>query len=347
MGSQTRLLAAPDKFRGSLTAVQAAHAIASGAARSGWSARELPLADGGEGTLDALGGANRRTVATGPLGAPADAPWRLDGGVAVVEMAKASGLALVGSAEDNDPLGASTRGTGELIAAALEEGAQRIIVAVGGSATSDGGLGAVEVLRNRAPFGVSVQVACDVETRFVDAAAVYGPQKGATSEEVEILTARLHALVERYRREFGIDVSSLRGAGAAGGLAGGLAALGAELVPGFELVAAAVGLDTELSRVDAVVTGEGLLDETSFAGKVVGEVVKMAAERGMPVLVIAGDVAPDVTAPTTTISLVERFGADLAWREPEEAVARAVAAAFGDGGIPALLTMKEIEVIEV
>src|SRR5262245_729700 len=162
-------LAVPDKFRGSLTASQAARALALGA---GGECRELPLADGGEGTLEVLGGPNRSTRVTGPLGDPVDAEWRLDGGIAVIETARASGLALAGGADRNDPVNATTRGAGELIAAALAEGAREVVVAVGGSATTDGGLGAVEALGGER-FRVPVRVACDVLTLFADAAAVF------------------------------------------------------------------------------------------------------------------------------------------------------------------------------
>ncbi len=141
-----RVLAAPDKFRGTLTASEAAAAIAAGAARAGWEATRLPLADGGEGTLDVLGGGNRSTVVTGPLGAPVEAAWRLDDGVALIEAAQACGLSLAGGAEGNDPLRATSRGVGELIAAAVAAGAERVVVTVGGVASTDGGVGAVEAL---------------------------------------------------------------------------------------------------------------------------------------------------------------------------------------------------------
>src|SRR5205823_3062176 len=150
--------------------------------------RELPLADGGEGTLDALGGANRLSRVTGPLGEPVEAEWRLGHGDAVIEMARASGLTLAGGRERNDPLAATARGTGELIAAAIAAGAERILVAVGGSATTDGGLGAVEAL-GWEPFRTEVEVACDVRTPFLEAARVFGPQKGADPAQVEELTA--------------------------------------------------------------------------------------------------------------------------------------------------------------
>ncbi|HZR92951.1 MAG TPA: glycerate kinase [Gaiellaceae bacterium] len=325
------LVAAPDKFRGSIAAPAAARAIAAGAEAAGWTARELPLADGGEGTLDALGGPNRTTVVTGPLGTPVQAGWRLEDGRAVVEMARASGLALAGGAEANDPLRATTRGTGELIAAAIEAGAREILVGVGGSAATDGGLGAVEALAELAPFparGVAVRVACDVTTRFSEAARVYGPQKGASPEQVRHLSERLHELARRYRVELGVDVEQLAGAGAAGGLAGGLAALGAELAPGFELVAEAVGLDAALAGADLVVTGEGRVDETSFAGKVVGGVASRAAARGLDVLVVAGEVAAQLPAGVTGISLLERFGASRAWRDTALCIAEAVTASL-------------------
>jgi glycerate kinase len=172
------VLCCPDKFRGSLTAQEAAAAFALGVERSGRTALRLPLADGGEGTLDVLcPAASDRHWArvTGPLGAPTDAEWGLRGETAVVEMARASGLALVDGA--NDPLRATTYGTGELIRAALDSGARHVIVAVGGSATVDGGLGALEALEFDLR-GAEIVVACDVSTTFVDAACVFGPQKG-------------------------------------------------------------------------------------------------------------------------------------------------------------------------
>ena len=191
----------------------------------------LPLADGGEGTLDALvaarGGSRRHATVTGPLGDPVDAEWALlPGGVAVVEMAQASGLALVPRVRD--PLRASTRGTGELIAAAIRAGARRVIVGVGGSATTDGGLAAWRRWAGRSARS-PVSVACDVTTPFLDAATVFAPQKGATVAQVGLLTRRLASLAEQYEQRTGVDVRTLPGAGAAGGLAGGLAAIGAEL----------------------------------------------------------------------------------------------------------------------
>jgi glycerate kinase len=303
-----RLLAAPDKFRGTLTARQAAAAIAGGAARAGWVVDELPLADGGEGTLDVLGGGNRRTVVTGPLEEPVEAAWRLeDDGTALVEAALACGLILAGGPERNDPLRATSRGVGELVAAAVAAGAARIVVAVGGVASTDGGAGALEALP--LPLPVPLEVACDVEARFLDAADVFAPQKGATPAQVAVLRERLARL----------DVPDLPGAGAAGGLAGGLAAAGARLLPGFDLVAARLGLDERLARAALVVTGEGLVDATSLTGKVVGRVLARAEAAEVDALVLAGDLVPGT--PIDAVTLVERYGPERALAEPAECLA--------------------------
>jgi glycerate kinase len=290
-------IACPDKFRGTLSAQAASACIEAGLRRSGYEdVRALPLADGGEGTLDvlvaALGGARRRTRVTGPLGETVDAEWGvLPDRVAVVEMARASGLALV--AGHNDPLRATTRGTGELIAAAARGGATRVVVCVGGSATTDGGLGALDAL-GWSLHGLDVTVACDVTTTFLDAARVYGPQKGASVAQVALLGRRLERLAELYVSRTGVDVTSISGSGAAGGLAGGLAAIGARLEPGFDVVADAVGLPELLTGADLVVTGEGRLDATSLEGKVVGGVLEWARELGTPhVAVIVGQASED------------------------------------------------------
>jgi glycerate kinase len=289
-------IVAPDKFRGSLTAAEAADAMAAGVEAAGFESRRIPLADGGEGTLDALlaarGGSVRSATVTGPLGDPVEAQWALlPDGTGIIEMARASGLPLVQGR--NDPLRASTRGTGELINAALRGGARRVVVGVGGSATTDGGLAAVEAL-GWSLSGQDVTVACDVSTPFLEAAAVYGPQKGATSAQVELLTRRLARLASAYRDRTGVDVTVLEGGGAAGGLAGGLAAIGAQLEPGFDVVARAAGLDRALEGADLVVTGEGRLDRTSFEGKVVGGVLEWAADEGVDNrVVIVGQATPE------------------------------------------------------
>jgi glycerate kinase len=308
-----QLLAAPDKFRGTLTARDAAAAIAAGAGRAGWTAHELPLADGGEGTLDVLGGGNRRTIVTGPLGEPIEAEWRLEeDGTAIVEAALACGLALAGGPQRNDPLGATSRGVGELVAAALAAGARRIVVGVGGVASTDGGVGAAEALRTALPLTVPLDVACDVQAHLLEAAEVFAPQKGATAEQVGVLRERLAAL----------DVPDPPGAGAAGGLAGGLAAVGARLLPGFELVADRLGLGARLAEADLVVTGEGLLDATSFTGKVVGGVLARATAIGTATLVVAGDVSDAVGV--DAVSLVARYGRERVFAQPAECLSEAV-----------------------
>jgi len=173
--------------------------------------------------------------------------------------------------------------------------------------------------------GVVVEVACDVQTTFVDAASVFAPQKGASGEDVAELTSRLRRLADRYRRELGADVEAVPGSGAAGGLAGGLAALGAVLAPGFQLVSAAVGLDRALAECDVVVTGEGQLDETSFAGKVVGGVVERAAHAGVRALAIVGNASVNSPPGLVSVALVERFGRERSWSAPLDCIAEATA----------------------
>lgn len=326
-----RLVAAPDKFRGTARAADVAAAIGRAATAAGWACDELPLADGGEGTLEVLGGANRTTLVTGPLGDSVRAGWQLRERRAVIEMATASGLELVGGAPGNDPVAASTYGTGELISAAIDAGARRILVGVGGSATTDGGLGALRALYPLTRLrGLDVQVACDVRTGFVDAADLFAPQKGATPAQVELLRRRLQRLAQVYRDEHDVDVLSLPGAGAAGGLAGGLAAAGARLVEGFDLVAEEVGFDDVLEDADLVITGEGFLDEQSFDGKVVGGVVERAAQLGVPVLVIAGEVYDDAATRVNAVSLVERFGETKAMNDPLACIEAVVSAQLSD-----------------
>ena len=319
-----RVVAAVDKFKGTASAAAVAQAIGHACWELGHDCIEVALADGGEGTLDALGGPNRTSTVTGPLGDPVEAEWRFHRGTAVIEMARASGLTLVGGPAQNDPIAASTTGTGELIDKALDLGAERIIVCLGGSATTDGGLGAVRAIHAPARLrGVEFLVACDVETRFVDAARDFAPQKGASPTQVRLLESRLERLVQMYKETYGVDVSSIEGAGAAGGLAGGLLALGANLIPGFDMVADEVGLHDHLRTADLVITGEGQLDITSFEGKVVGGVVDLAHTAGVPVAAICGRIDPSAhDAPEFTrldagvISLVDLCGDERAMNEP-------------------------------
>ena len=319
-----KVLAAVDKFRGTATAAQVATAIGHACWQLGHDCIERPLADGGEGTLDALGGANRTTLVTGPLGDPVNADWRLHRGTAIIEMACASGLLLAGGREKNDAIAASTTGTGELIDAALDHGAKRIIVCLGGSATTDGGLGAVRAIQTPARLkGVEFVVACDVTTAFTDAAKIFGSQKGASPAQVQLLTTRLERLVQMYQETHGVDVSRLPGAGAAGGLAGGLAALGAKLVPGFDLVAQEVLLDELLVDVDLIITGEGYMDTESFSGKVVGSMAELAAEKGLRISAICGDIHQEVQGRLNALSLVELFGREVAMQQPLHCIEQA------------------------
>ena len=282
------------------------------------------MADGGEGTLEVLGGANRTTVVTGPLGDPVKAPWRLSRTTAVIEMALASGLTLAGGAERNDALAATTAGTGELIDAALDSGAKKIIVCLGGSATTDGGLGALRAIH--APHrlrGVELLVACDVTTTFVAAAEVFAPQKGATPAQVNMLTGRLERLAQMYQSDYGTDVRSIAGGGAAGGLAGALVALGGRLLPGFELVADELDLYDRVANAELIITGEGFLDEQSFHGKVVGGMQAMAQRAQRPITAIVGDVDPDVADRIEHVSLVAAFGRDKAMAETQMCIEQA------------------------
>jgi glycerate kinase len=333
------LVAAPDKFRGTASAGEVAAAAAATARRFGWTADEIPMSDGGEGLLEALGGSPRFTSVPGPLGAPTEAEWRLlpapdaGGPTAVIEMSRASGRTLLPHPHGDDPVRADTTGVGQLLLSAREAGARRIVIGCGGSATTDGGWGAMQAVGDpRVLAGIDLQVACDVTTPFRDAAAIFGPQKGASAGQIELLTDRLGSLADRYRRDFGVDVDTIAGAGAAGGLAGGLAALGARIVPGFDLVASMTGLAEHIARADLVVTGEGHLDPPSFDGKVPGGVFTLAAGR-CPVLCIVGAAdAMLLESPPPgleIVSLSARFGGARARRETcrliEEVTAEALA----------------------
>jgi len=290
------VVVAPDSFKGTLGAAEVAEAIAAGLEEVGWRADRCPVADGGEGTLevlrDALGGAALEAEAHDPLGRPLRARFALlgDGGTALVEAAAASGLGLVAE-DERDPEAASTAGTGELIAAALAAGAREVLVAVGGSATTDGGAGAIAALREaRGPGAARLTVLCDVRTTFERAAAVYGPQKGAHPAAVRRLARRLDGLARDLPR----DPRGMPLGGAGGGLSGGLwAAFGARLVSGAAYVLDTVGFDARMLAARAVVTGEGRLDEQTLAGKAAGEVAVRCRQHGVPCHAIVGRRAID------------------------------------------------------
>ncbi len=325
-----KVVVAPDKFKGSLSAAEAASAIAHGVLRADPSAEvvAVPMADGGEGTVEALvaatGGHFLEAEVTGPLGDPVIARYGMlgDGQTAVIEMAAASGLTLV-PLDRRDPSRTTTRGTGELVLAAIQQGAHRIILGIGGSATNDGGAGFAQALgihlldaegceigpgggllgsldriegsgRLAQLQGLEIAVACDVDNPLCGprgASAVFGPQKGADPAMVGRLDANLRHLARILRRDLGVGVEEIPGAGAAGGLGAGLIAFaGATLAPGIDRVIEAVGLNDHLQGADLVVTGEGSLDASSAAGKTVVGVARLARGRGVPVVALAGTI---------------------------------------------------------
>jgi glycerate 2-kinase len=291
------VLVAPDSFKGTLRAAEVAGAIGRGLERAGLMPPDLcPLADGGEGTMEALllalGGETVAADVHDPLGRPLRAAFGLveDGGTAVVEMASASGLGLVAEAE-RDAWAASTYGTGELICAAVDAGAAVVLVGVGGSATTDGGAGALEAIEEHGGLGgTRIVVLCDVRTPFERAPAVFGPQKGADAAMVARLERRLDELAERLPR----DPRGVPMTGAAGGLSGGLwAAHGALLEPGAPWVLDALDFDARMRAARAVVTGEGKLDEQTLEGKLVGEIGTRTRQAGVPLHAIVGTDALD------------------------------------------------------
>jgi glycerate 2-kinase len=287
-----QILVAPDSFKGTFAAPAVAAAIGRGLERAGFPPPDLcPLADGGEGTLavllTALGGVTDATSVSDPLGRPVRAGFGLieDGATAVVEVAQASGLGLVASGE-RDAEAASSRGTGELIVAAVERGAAVVLVCAGGSATTDGGAGAIEAIADFGGLrGARLVVLCDVRTPYEAAARVFAPQKGADTAAVRRLSRRLDKLAKGWPR----DPRGVAMTGAAGGLAGGLWAMfGAALEPGAPFVLDALDYDARMRAAGAVIVGEGRLDQTSLAGKAVGEAATRARQSGVPCFAIVG-----------------------------------------------------------
>jgi glycerate kinase len=263
--------------------------VGRGLEAAGVPAELCPVADGGEGTLEVLAPALeaelQAVTVSDPLGRHVEARFGLRGGTAIVEAAEASGLHLVAPSE-RDPFGASTYGVGELVSAAVSAGARTVLLGVGGSATTDGGAGAIRALRAQGGLrGARLSVLCDVRTPFEEAARIFGPQKGADADEVRRLTARLHALAQRLER----DPRGVPMTGAAGGLAGGLwGAFGAELHPGASFVLDALGFEERMRASRAVVTGEGRLDRQSLAGKALAEVATRARQAGVPCHAVVG-----------------------------------------------------------
>jgi glycerate kinase len=289
MASAAAVLVAPDDFKGTFAATEVAAALGRGLRSAGLDVEERPVADGGGGTMDvlhdALGGERRSARVSDPLGRPIDADFALlpDGRTAVVEMAQASGLWRL-EGHERDAWAATTRGTGELIAAAVAAGAEEVIVGVGGSATTDGGAGAVEALEE-AGVNPGLVVVCDVQTPWEEAARVFGPQKGADDETVRRLERRLDELARTAPRDpRGVPMS-----GCAGGLSGGLWAYrGARLAPGAPYVLDAVGFDARMRAARFVVTGEGKLDEQTLTGKAVSEVARRCRQAGVGCHAVVG-----------------------------------------------------------
>ncbi|HOX44585.1 MAG TPA: glycerate kinase [Myxococcota bacterium] len=332
MRPPARIVVSATAFRGSLSAPAACATLAAGLRRAWPAARvdEIPVADGGDGTLDSLLAAGalalRSALVTGPLGAPVSARlgWLAgEGGGAVVESAEACGLGRV-PLGSRRPLVATTRGVGELLGAALSLGARQVVLGLGGSASSDGGAGLAQALgfrlldragRELGPGGGALRAlacivspdspawrgaellaACDVQAPLLGqrgAARQFGPQKGAEPAEVEALEEGLARLAERWREDLGQDVALRPGAGAAGGLGGGLMAfLGARMVSGVEWVLERIGLEARIIDADLVVTGEGQADGQSLEGKAVLGVARLAERLGVPVALVAGRLGP-------------------------------------------------------
>ena len=329
-----RILVAPQEFKGSLTAQEAAAAIVRGifAGLPDAEVVALPLADGGPGTVDVLVRATRgdfrESPAHDPLGRPLKARWGVlgDGHTAVIEMAATSGFVLLNE-EERDPTRATTAGTGELLLAALDARFRRIIVGMGGSATNDGGAGLAQALgvrlfdangRDLSPGGAAlaglhridvsgldprisdteVIAATDVQNSLCGAdgaSLVYGPQKGASNTVARRLDAALGRYAEVIERDLGIIVADVPGAGAGGGLGAGLVAFcGASIEPGFDVIAEAVDLHTAIGRADVVITGEGRLDRQSAFGKTTSGVSRLARAAQTPVVALAGEIDQDM-----------------------------------------------------
>lgn len=300
-----RFLVAPDSFKGTYDAGSVAAAIAADLEDAGAEADRCPVADGGEGTmavlLGALGGERRQVEVHDPLRRPVEASFALlgDGETAIVEVAQASGLGLV-APQEREPERADTFGAGELIAAAVASGARTVLVAAGGSATTDGGRGALEALREAGALGAAaIEVLCDVRTPYEDAARVFGPQKGADADAVQRLSAQLDRLAAELPRDpRGVPMS-----GCAGGLSGGLWAHGAGLRSGADFVLEAIGFDNRLAAADAVISGEGRFDAQSLAGKIVGEIASRCLRAGKPLHLLVGGTEQGMSPPTAISSI--------------------------------------------
>jgi glycerate kinase len=324
-----RVVLAPDSFTGTLSATEAAQALAEGwrRARPADDLVLLPMSDGGPGFLDALPGTAVSALVRDPLGRPTVAQFLLDGRTAYVEAAAAAGLHLLDPAE-RDPWLTTTHGVGELVRAAVDAGAERVVVGLGGTGSNDGGEGFVQALGDVA---VDLVAATDVDNPLLGSAgatAVYGPQKGMTPEQQPALEARLEAWADVLEGRTGRAVRDQPGAGAAGGLGFALLALGATRVAGADVVAEALGLADKIASADLVVTGEGCLDGQSTRGKVVAAVAARALAAGVPCVAVAGQVRlgrreAGAAGLAETVSLVELAGLERALGQAAAALADA------------------------
>ena len=355
----TAIVVAPDKFKGSLTGMQAARAIAAGASRAAPSAtlRICPMADGGEGTVDAFVERGAKRIGArvcGPRGAPVNADFALQGDTAILEMASASGLQLL-SDEERDPSRTSTFGTGELILAALDAGARHAIVGIGGSATNDAGTGMLRALGVRfldangteidGPIGeyrglatidvsglderlqsTSIEVACDVDNPLYGpdgATRTFARQKGATPAQIEELEATLRHVAGIAAATLGRDRSAVPGAGAAGGLGFAFDAfLGARLERGVDVVARACGLDDLLTGASLCLTGEGKIDLQTLHGKTIDGVARHAAAHGARTIAFGGAIEADAATALAKRG-IEAIPIAPAGTSPEESIRRA------------------------
>lgn len=293
-----KIVIACDSYKGCLSSSEVARAAAEGVAEvyPDCEIVRLAVADGGEGTVDALvetlGGHLEWAEVSDPLGRPVKAVYGVAGDLAIIESAAACGLTLL-TKEERNPLITTTKGLGELILAAIDKGCRRFLVGLGGSATNDGGMGMISsdgfLERTR---GMKFTVACDVDTPYIGAhgaSRVFGPQKGASEEDVEILEERLRGYALKILKDTGIDVSAMAGAGAAGGLGGAFRAyLGAELKRGVDLVLDQIGFDSIIDGADLVITGEGCSDYQTLKGKTAAGVLERAKRKGIPVMLVSG-----------------------------------------------------------
>lgn len=293
-----KIVIACDSYKGCLSSSEVACAAAKGVAEvyPDCEIVRLAVADGGEGTVDALvetlGGHLECAEVSDPLGRPIKAVYGAAGDLAIIESAAACGLTLL-TKEERNPLITTTKGLGELILAAIDKGCRRFLIGLGGSATNDGGMGMISAdgFLERAR-GLSFTVACDVDTPYIGdhgASRVFGPQKGASEQDVEILEERLRGYALKILKDTGIDVSDMAGAGAAGGLGGAFRAyLGAELKRGVDLVLDQIGFDSIIDGADLVITGEGCSDYQTLKGKTAAGVLERAKRKGIPVMLVSG-----------------------------------------------------------